>query len=351
MTHSTDQGGGDQPTAGELAEMTREQQMLAGADAGDVHIVRRHNRFPVLGSKAEKRAERQVAAMFLLTAIGAVGFMVVYVAVPWKFQLRHRQQYEFFTPLLGLCLGVALFGIGFGAVLWAKKIMPEEVAVQDRHGFDSDEFDRETTAATLLQGLDDTALARRSMLRRSLGIGAGALGVMALFPLGGLIVKPKGELFRTPWKAGVRLIQYDGRPVRPEDMQPGALATVFPDVPGGLQDWRAPTMLIRLRAGAQVKARKGQGGFGWGTYIAFSKICTHAGCPVSLYEQKTNRLLCPCHQSQFDVLLDAEPVFGPASRPLPQLPITVDNEGYFIATSDYKEPIGPAFWERPNDYN
>jgi probable menaquinol-cytochrome c reductase iron-sulfur subunit len=42
----------------------------------------------------------------------------------------------------------------------------------------------------------------------------------------------------------------------------------------------------------------------------------------------------------------AKPVFGPAARALPQLPITVDEEGYLIARGNFIEPVGPAFWER-----
>jgi ubiquinol-cytochrome c reductase iron-sulfur subunit len=90
--------------------------------------------------------------------------------------------------------------------------------------------------------------------------------------------------------------------------------------------------------------RSGQEDFGYGDYVAYSKICTHAGCPVSLYEQETSRILCPCHQSQFDVTQGAKPVFGPATRSLPQLPIRVDEEGYFVARSDFREPVGPSFW-------
>jgi ubiquinol-cytochrome c reductase iron-sulfur subunit len=337
------------PTEEELARMSPEEQMRIGAEADGIHIVHRRERFPVPGTAMERRAERQVSAMFLLTFLGAVGFMVVYVVVPWQFKLGDNGGYAWFTPALGVCLGVALFGVGIGAILWAKKLMPEEEVVQDRHDGVSEEFDRQTTAATLTEGIADTGIARRSMLKRSIGLGAGALGLMAIFPLGGLIIKPRGELFRTPWKKGVRMVQIDGRPIRPQDMQPGSLATVFPNVPDGTTAADTPTMLIRLRPGQKVKARKGQGGYMWGDYIAFSKICTHAGCPVSLYEQQTNRLLCPCHQSQFDVLLDAKPIFGPAARPLPQLPITVDDEGYFIANGPYREAIGPAFWERPND--
>jgi ubiquinol-cytochrome c reductase iron-sulfur subunit len=84
-----------------------------------------------------------------------------------------------------------------------------------------------------------------------------------------------------------------------------------------------------------------------GNLVAYSKICTHAGCPASLYEQQTNRLLCPCHQSQFSIVANARPIFGPATRHLPMLPIMVDEDGFLAAKSDYKEPVGPGFWERP----
>jgi ubiquinol-cytochrome c reductase iron-sulfur subunit len=130
-------------------------------------------------------------------------------------------------------------------------------------------------------------------------------------------------------------------------MEAGGLMTVYPDVPGGRRASDAPTMLIRLRPGEKGDIRPGREDWHFEDYYAYSKICTHAGCPVSLYEQQLQRLLCPCHQSQFDVLQSCRPVFGPATRSLPQLPIGVDAEGYFVAKSDYREPVGPSFWERP----
>jgi ubiquinol-cytochrome c reductase iron-sulfur subunit len=186
-----------------------------------------------------------------------------------------------------------------------------------------------------------------------------------------MIKKPGDKLFHTLFRPDpklfpksngrVPLVYSDWRRVSPDDLEPGGLATVFPGVReeveggNGVNNASSPTLLIRLKPGQKVRPRKGQGGFGWPAqnpeYVAFSKICTHAGCPASLYEQQTGRLLCPCHQSQFQVLEDAKPVFGPATRSLPKLPITVetgeDGRQYFVALSDYKEPIGPGFWERP----
>jgi ubiquinol-cytochrome c reductase iron-sulfur subunit len=104
-------------------------------------------------------------------------------------------------------------------------------------------------------------------------------------------------------------------------------------------------MLIRLRPGTEVVKRAGFENHNYGDYYAYSKLCTHLGCPTSLYETQSQRILCPCHQSQFLATEYARPVFGPAARALPPLPITVNDEGYFVATGDMP-PVGPAFWER-----
>jgi ubiquinol-cytochrome c reductase iron-sulfur subunit len=340
-------------TPDEIGELTAEEAMIVGAEADGIQIVHRRDRFPVPGTKAEKRAERAVSACFAISFLAAVGFIVVFVAVPFKWHLpgQGSQDFAYYTPLLGVLLSIALLGIGLGAVLWAKWLMPEEEAVQDRHGGPSEITDQMLTTATLISGLEDTGLARRSMLKTTIGLAGAGLGIVPLVALvGGMIKKPGNQLKTTLWAKGVPVVFSDGRRVSPSDFEAGGLATVFPGVPGGVKAADSPTLLIRLRPGQTVKARKGQSGYGWGDYLAFSKICTHAGCPASLYEQQTGRLLCPCHQSQFDVLADAKPVFGPATRSLPKLPITVevgdDGRQYFIAAGPYPEPIGPAFWER-----
>jgi ubiquinol-cytochrome c reductase iron-sulfur subunit len=220
--------------------------------------------------------------------------------------------------------------------------------VQDKH--DGSHFDRVTAGATLVGGYHNSGLARRKLITRSLLFMAGGLGLMLIMPLGGLIKNPnKGNpLGTTEWAKGVRLVRNDGTPIRPGDQEPGSLETVFPAVPGGNRQADAATMLIRLRPEQveELQPRAGQAGFAYGEYVAYSKICTHAGCPVSLYEQETSRILCPCHQSQFLVTQGAKPVFGPATRPLPQLPLDVDDEGYFVAGSDYIEAVGPTYWNR-----
>jgi ubiquinol-cytochrome c reductase iron-sulfur subunit len=345
-------------TVDQLAAMSDEEIMILGAEEDGVRIVHRRERFPIAGTRAEKRAERTIGLLFLLAFVSAVAFIVVFCgAVPFQWHLpgEGSQAFRYFTPLLGGLLGLSLACIGIGVILWAKWLMPEEEAVQDRHDEPTPETEQMMTASTLISGFNDLGVARRSMLKSTIGLAGGALGALPLVILVGAMIKkpnkgPGQSLFHTMWGAGVPVVYADGRRVSPGDMLPGSIETVFPGVPGGVKAGDSPTLLIRLRPGQVVQARKGQQSFQWGEFIAFSKICTHAGCPASLYEQQTGRLLCPCHQSQFDVLRDAKPVFGPATRSLPKLPLgveVVDGTQYFVAKGDFPEAIGPAFWERP----
>jgi ubiquinol-cytochrome c reductase iron-sulfur subunit len=345
-------GPDDDYTPEQLAAMSREDLDRLGAHYDGVEILH-VDPGPAPDSTMEKRAIRQVGLVFTLAGIFALLFVVVYAGSGWFLPDWHWQITEggwsaLFTPLLGVCMGLAMGLVGIGLVLFTKKLLPHETAVQDKH--DGSNFDRVTAGATLVGGFHNSGLARRKLITRSLGFMAGGLGLMLIMPLGGLIKNPnKGNpLGTTEWDKGVRLVRNDGTPIRPGDQQPGSLETVFPAVPGGNRAADAATMLIRLRP-EQVQAltpRRGQAGFAYGEYVAYSKICTHAGCPVSLYEQETSRILCPCHQSQFDVTQGAKPVFGPATRPLPQLPLQLDSEGYFVAASDYIEAVGPTYWNR-----
>jgi ubiquinol-cytochrome c reductase iron-sulfur subunit len=345
-------GPDDDYTPEQLAAMSREELDRLGARYDGVQILH-VDPGPEPGSPLEKRAIRQVGTTFTLAGVFAFLFLVVYVGsgwfLPeWDWAREGTTWSTLFTPLLGLCMGLSLLLVGVGLVLFTKKLLPHETAVQDKH--DGSHFDRVTVGATLLNGLGNSGLARRKLITRSLAFMAGGLGLMLIAPIGGFIKNPnKGNpLGQTSWAKGVRLLRADGSPIRPGDQEPGSLQTVFPAVPGGNRQSDAATMLIRLRPEQVVESqpRPGMENFGYGDYVAYSKICTHAGCPVSLYEQETNRILCPCHQSQFDITMGAKPVFGPAVRPLPQLPITVDNDGFFVARGDYPEAVGPSYWNR-----
>ncbi len=337
-------------SGGRPADATPEPSQLdlvkAGAAADGVELVHYRQRFVVPGTKLERRAERKVALLLLAAGLGGIGTLVVTIFWPWQFKSSSGLNY-LFTPLVGIGMTLALGGLGMAVIGVAKWLLPDEESVQERHDGRSDDFDRQTTVASIKEMIDSSQIGRRKLILGPMLLSVLGLTALAIAPLAGLIKKPGRQLFTTPWKDGVRLVRDDGTPLRPEDMKPGSIATVFPGVPGGLLSADAATMLIRLRPADKVHVRPGREGYRYGDYYAYSKICTHAGCPVGLYEAQDQRLLCPCHQSQFNVLDGCRPIFGPASRSLPQLPIGIDSEGYFVAKSDYREAVGPAFWERP----
>jgi ubiquinol-cytochrome c reductase iron-sulfur subunit len=347
-----DAPGHEDYTPEQLAAMSPAQLDALGASYDHVRVLH-VDPPPLPGSSLERRATRQVGLLFGLAGLFAFVFVVVYVGsgwfLPdWHFEIGQGFWDALFTPLLGITMGLSLLCVGAGLVVFTKKLLPHETAVQDKH--ESSHLERVTTGASLVQGYHNSGLARRKLITRSLLFMGGGLGLMLLMPLGGLIKNPnKGNpLGTTSWGPGVRLVRNDGTPIRPGDQEPGSLETVFPAVPGGNREADAATMLIRLRPEQldEYEPRAGQADYRYGDYVAYSKICTHAGCPVSLYEQETSRILCPCHQSQFLVTHGAKPVFGPATRSLPQLPIEVDEEGFFVARDDYREAVGPSYWNR-----
>ncbi|MGL4307252.1 MAG: cytochrome bc1 complex Rieske iron-sulfur subunit [Mycobacteriaceae bacterium] len=370
-------------TSEELAAMSPEELVTLGTNLDGVNVAFRHNRWGVEGTKAEKRAERLVAFWFVLAGLSALAFVGIYLFWPWQYKGNGEEGnflYTLTTPLYGLTMGLSILSIGIAAVLFTKKFIPEEISIQDRHDGGSSEVDQKTIVAELNDSLQTSTLPRRKLIKGSIGFGAAAAGVMAVMPLGGLIKNPwaKGddsELWTSGWTPNypgetIYLRRYTGRPhdlvlVKPDDLDAGAMETVFPyrrsegDGSTGesehllakaIKGIRNPVMLIRLRPEDSAKAikRKGQESFNYGDYYAYTKVCSHLGCPTSLYEQQTNRILCPCHQSQFDALEYGKPVFGPAARSLAQLPITVNEEGFLVAAGDFIEPVGPAFWERPS---
>ncbi|WP_213450730.1 cytochrome bc1 complex Rieske iron-sulfur subunit [Rhizomonospora bruguierae] len=339
-----------------------------GAALDDIEIVHYEPQFAVPGGKTERRVVRTIAGFFLLTGLAATVFLVAYIWWPWEFGRQDGAQW--FTPILGASLGLALAGLAFGILTWGKKLLPREVSIQQRHTGGSSEQERRITGQTIAYLGEEMGIGRRPLLKFALPLGLAPVGLVAAAPLiGGLIEDPHKnqipgtetpELYTTGWNPAynggkpVRLTRQDGTPIRPEDVSVGGQMTVFPGIPHGSSNEHAdsPTLLIHLRTSDADQARAanhraGREDWMYGDYIAYSKICTHAGCPASLYEQQTNRLLCPCHQSQFLITDNAAPIFGPASRPLPQLEITVDDEGFFVAKRDYTDVIGPDFWERP----
>ncbi|MDQ3145387.1 MAG: Rieske 2Fe-2S domain-containing protein, partial [Actinomycetota bacterium] len=223
----------------------------------------------------------------------------------------------------------------------AKGFLPTDELTEERGEVASTEEEVAAFAASLQVG--EGTLERRGLLIR-LGIGAlGALGLAALFPVRSLGPRPGRGLKQTPWARGVRVVVDDNQPVRPEDVGVGGLITVFPEDQTNAAD--APALLVRTEPGEQ-EAEPGREGWTVDGIVAYSKLCTHLGCPVGLYQAREKLLLCPCHQSTFDVTEGARPVFGPATRPLPQLPLGVDDDGYLVAQGDFSDPVGGGFWDR-----
>ena len=354
--------------------MSQPELARLAAELDDVEIVHNTPKWPVPGTRAERRAEHAVGLWFIISALSALAFLVCYLFWPFEYVEPGRPgywTYALYTPLIGGFFGLCVLTLGIAVISYVKKFFPDEVSVQQRHDGPSTELARKTVMAQLAAAGKDTGIARRKLIIRSAGAAAGifglGLGVAAIAPLvrnpwkGG----PKAALWTTGWAPNypgeVVYIRADtGDPhdiklVRPEDQGAGSMQTVFPFRESERDDEHAlsaalkradnPVMLIRLRPGTPVIQAPGQENYHYGDFYAYSKICTHLGCPTSLYEAQTQRILCPCHQSQFIATEYAKPVFGPAARPLPQLPITVNEEGYLIATGDFSDPIGPAFWE------
>jgi ubiquinol-cytochrome c reductase iron-sulfur subunit len=346
--------------------LTRFDLAREGARRDGIEIVHYEPRFPP-GSRAERRAERSVAFLFLLSGAAGTAFVVAYIW-PWGYVAGATPDHPLYTPILGATLGLSLFALGAAIVAWVKKLMPHEIAIEEHAHAGGSSTDQRIVGGTLGNALDDTALPRRPLLKGAVALGLAPLGIVATAPLiGGLLKNPHTSTDDrvglspqdyTGWNPAlndgnpVRLVHEDGRPIGPADVSVGGQVTVFPGIPGGASNEHAdsPTLLIHLREEHAEELRENlyelnQGSMA-GNFVAYSKICTHAGCPPSLFEQQTNKLLCPCHQSQFMITDNAKPIFGPASRSLAMLPISLDDEGFFVATADYKVPVGPSFWER-----
>jgi len=323
--------------------------------------------------KAEKRAERQIATLFTLSMVCVVLFTVAYLTLDIGENPDTIAGLGASTVALGSFLGLALLLIGIGVIQWARKLMSDHEIVEYRHSAASPPEDREATLAALSAGLEESGIGRRPLVRNSLLGAVGLLGVPAIImlrdlgPTPGQVADsdvPGSGLEETIWDEGMRVTRdVVGTPIKPSDMEIGDLinaepAAIFevdeegePLVEGAalqVAKSKAAVILVRMEPD-EINAAPGKENWSVEGILCYSKICTHVGCPISLYERTTHHLLCPCHQSTFDLSDNGRVVFGPAARALPQLPIEVDSEGYLVAQSDFHEPVGPSFWERDSN--
>jgi ubiquinol-cytochrome c reductase iron-sulfur subunit len=326
---------------------------VVGDSFADPGLPPHEHRRTDIDERAAARAERQVSSWFLLSMVATIGFIASYVSftptqVAYVFPIGHVSVLNF---SLGLCLGAALLGIGVGAVHWARTLMSDEEHVAERHPIEASPQLREQVLADFRQGAKESGLGRRKLIRTTL------LGAMTLLPLSAVVLfrdlgpLPEKKLGTTAWAKGKRLVDMNtDQPMKASDITVGSLTFAMPQgVHESDEDFqeviaKAAVMLVRLQPD-DIKDRQ-TAAQGYEGVLAYSKICTHVGCPISLYEQQTHHVLCPCHQSTFDLADGGRVIFGPAGHPLPQLRISVDGEGYLQALGDFSKPVGPGFWER-----
>jgi ubiquinol-cytochrome c reductase iron-sulfur subunit len=306
-----------------------------------------------IDERAAKRSERAVALLFTVSMLATIGFIASYVTIPidkivYIFPFGHVSALNF---ALGLTLGLALFCIGAGAVHWARTLMSDEEMPQERHPIEADPEVKAKVLADFKQGAKESQIGRRKLIRNTM------FGALAMVPLSGIMLLrdlgplPEDKLRHTAWRKGLQLINMNtNQPLRPEDIQVGSLTFAQPqgfseDDPNYQTELaKAALMLVRLHP-QDIKDKR-ELDWSHDGIVAFSKICTHVGCPISLYEQQTHHVLCPCHQSTFDLSDGGRVIFGPAGHALPQLQIGVNAQGNLEALRDFAEPVGPSFWER-----
>lgn len=311
---------------------------------------------------AANRAERQVSLLFVLSAVCTVLFVVSYFVFDVGDNWETAAGLGASTVALGVSLGLALLLIGVGIIQWARKLMADQEMVEMRHPARSSDEDRQATVEALNAGLDESALAKRPLIRRSLLLSVGLLGAPVVVLLRDLGPTPSqvanaatgAGLKHTLWgtRPNVRVVRdVLGTPIRPSDLEIGDLVNAVPDgifelegVELQVAKAKAAVIVVKMEP-SEIRSQQGEEWDEDGV-LCYSKICSHVGCPISLYERTTHHVLCPCHQSTFDLADSAKVVFGPAGRPLPQLPLTVDEDGYLVAQSDFLEPVGPSYWDR-----
>jgi ubiquinol-cytochrome c reductase iron-sulfur subunit len=300
-----------------------------------------------------RNAEKIVALCFLVAFVAGCGFIAAYIGLE-----VHSVDATLRSNLaLGFSLSVVLLGLGVGSLIWVRHLMPNAELTEIRHAPRSAPKDKEAFAEYFEEGTAASQFVKRPLVRRTLLLATLPLAAIPIVLLRDMGPLPYNSLRHTVWSPGRRLLVYGtNQPLTPAEFSaPGGMITIVPE--GYTDDLnalaKAAVTLIKFRPGELQVPTVYNGntqlyGMNWtvDNIVAYSKICTHVGCPVALYEQTTHHLLCPCHQSTFDAATGATVIFGPAARPLPQLPLTTDAQGYLVAKSDFTQPVGPSFWER-----
>jgi ubiquinol-cytochrome c reductase iron-sulfur subunit len=272
--------------------------------------------------RASRQAELAVAWSLLLAGAAAAGFIAVYALGAD-------------TQWLGLLLGVAF------------ALMPQERKEELRESLDHDKDDLDIAVYVQEAG---EGITRRKLLKRAAGVAGITVVGSLLVPLAscGPFLDVE-QLRRMAWHRGRRLVDEAGRPLLADDVPVGSMVPAYAE---GVDRERLDASLLVVRV-EEIDLQLPEARFDWGPlgFLAFSKICTHAGCAVSMFRYPSFEpkspgpaLVCPCHYSTFDPLTGGTVVFGPAGRPLPQLPLLIDGDGYLRARGPLSGPVGPSWW-------
>jgi quinol---cytochrome c reductase iron-sulfur subunit len=281
-------------------------------------------------------AELAVAALFTATAVCAVGFVVVYAVDG----IGHR------TQLLGLTLGLAFVVLAAAFVVAGRWLVADEEVGE---AYPAPDRRAEEDVAQIVEESADGLTRRRLLVLTGAGAG-GALGLALLAPAASLgPVLDWKRLSATPWRAGRRLVDERGRPLLAREIEESVFYTAYPEG-ASREDIGAPVVVVRLEP-AELRLPADRQGWAPGGILAYSKICTHAGCAISLYRaplyaptSPRPALVCPCHYSTFDPAAAGAVLFGPAGRPLPQLPLRVGPSGELRAAGPLSAGPGPSWW-------
>lgn len=286
----------------------------------------------------ERSAELAVVALLGIAAVFAAGFVVVYAA--WGAA-------DMPNWLLGLCMGGALAFIAIALAVVAKRLVVTEELEED---YPEPHAEEQQRLVEIVQESGSRVTRRRMLLGAGAAAG-GALGMAALTPA--LSLGPLWDttpLYETPWRRGARLVDENGRPYRASDITLASFFTAFPEGANQKEEIGGPVVVVRLQA-AELQLPPERATWAPEGILAYSKICTHAGCAIALYRKPTfpvtepkPALVCPCHYSTFDPARAGAVIYGPAGRPLPQLPLMVDGAGYLRAAGNFSGPVGPSWW-------
>jgi ubiquinol-cytochrome c reductase iron-sulfur subunit len=312
-----------------LLSLGRRARRRAAAESEEERIVPK--------GSPERGAENLVLLFFLLTMIFAGGFLFVYA---------YFNAPTMPNELLGLCIGGALACLGAAFLVIGKRLVVSE-ELDDEYPGENPEAQEEVVQIIHESG---SRITRKRLLITAGTMAGGALGLSALAPAVSLgPIWDTGPLDRSPWRRGRRVVDETGAPIRAADILERTFYTGFPEG-AAKEDIASPLVIVRVDP-AKLKLPPGRGGWAPQGILAFSKICTHAGCAIALYRKPTftpvepnDALVCPCHYSTFDPYTGGTVIYGPAGRPLPQLPLEIDSDGNLRAAGNYSARVGPGWW-------